>query len=104
MWRRRPPCWTARPIPVASSWPSRARRRSTNDVAYIATELRGDGDGLLEPGETAEVRIDVSTIADGTLVIGPSEDWTLQIVAPSGGIVRVSRTIPFALHAVNSLH
>ena len=74
-----------------------------NDVAYTATELRGDGDGLLEPGETAEVRIDVSTIADGTLVIGPSEDWTLQIGAPSGGIVQVSRTMPFALHAVNSL-
>jgi flagellin FlaB len=74
-----------------------------NDVAYTATELRGDGDGLLEPGETAEVRIDVSTIADGTLVIGPSEDWTLQIGAPSGGIVQVSRTMPFALQAVNSL-
>jgi len=74
-----------------------------NDIAYTATELRGDGDGLLEPGETAEVRLIVTNIGDGTLLIGPSEDWTLQIAAPSGGLLEVSRTMPFALQPVNSL-
>ena len=74
-----------------------------NDVTYVATELRGDGDGMLEPGETAEVRLSVAGIAGGSLEVGPSEDWTLQISAPSGGILEVSRTMPFALQPVNSL-
>jgi len=74
-----------------------------NDVAYTATELRGDGDGFLEPGETAEVRLSVVDIADGTLEIGPTEDWMLQISAPSGGRLEVSRTMPFALQPVNAL-
>ena len=75
-----------------------------NDVFYTASELRGDGDGFLEPGELAEIRLSVSNIGDGTLAIGPLEDWTLQISAPSGGNLQVSRTMPFALQPVNSLH
>jgi archaellin len=75
-----------------------------NDIAYTATELRGDGDGFLEPGETAEVCLSVADIADGRLEIGPAEDWTLQISAPSGGRLEVSRTMPFALQPVNALH
>jgi flagellin FlaB len=75
-----------------------------NDVAYTATELRGDGDGFLEPGETAELRVHLSDISDGTLDIGPMDEWTLQISAPSGGLLEVSRTMPFALQPVNSLH
>lgn len=75
-----------------------------NDVPYTASELRGDGDGLLEAGETVEVRLSVAGIGDGTLAIGPLEDWTLQLSAPTGGILEVSRTMPYALQAVNSLH
>jgi len=74
-----------------------------NDIPYTAVELRGDGDGFLEPGETAEVRIHVADIGDGTLTIGPIEAWTLRINAPSGGDLEVSRTMPFALQPVNSL-
>jgi archaellin len=75
-----------------------------NDVSYAASEIVGDGDGLLEPGEIAEVRLAVADIGDGTLSIGPTEDWTLQISSPAGGNLSVSRTMPFALQPVNSLH
>jgi hypothetical protein len=63
----------------------------------------GDGDGLLEPGETMSLRVSVSAIGDGSVVIGASDAWTLQISAPFGGVVDVSRTMPFALDRVNAL-
>jgi len=75
-----------------------------NDVPYTASEIVGDGDGLLEEGETAEVRLNVADIGDGTLAIGPMENWTLQLSAPAGGLLTVSRTMPYALQPVNSLH
>ena len=74
-----------------------------NDIPYSATELRGDGDGLLEPGETAEVRLNIFDVGGGTLTVGPLEEWTLRIAAPSGGDLEVSRTMPLALEPVNSL-
>jgi len=75
-----------------------------SDVPYTAAEIVGDHDGLLEAGETAELRLDIAAIGDGSLAIGPNEDWTLELRAPVGGVVDVSRTMPFALQKVNSLH
>jgi archaellin len=74
-----------------------------NDVTYTAQEIVGDGDGILETGETAEVRLSVSDVGDGRLLVGPSDDWTVQLSAPAGGNLTVSRTMPFALQPVNSL-
>jgi archaellin len=74
-----------------------------NDVPYTAVELCGDGDCLLEAGETAQLTVPIASIGDGTLHLGPMQSWTLQVSAPSGGIVEVTRTMPFALDAVNSL-
>jgi archaellin len=73
------------------------------DVPYTATEVLGDGDGFLEPGETVSIRVPVSAIGDGSVVIGASSSLTLQISAPFGGVVEVSRTMPFALDRVNAL-
>lgn len=74
-----------------------------NDVPYIADEIIGDGDGHLETNETAELRLSVADIGDGTLAVGPAEEWTLLISAPTGGTIEVSRTTPFALQPVNTL-
>ena len=73
------------------------------DVPYTAREIAGDADGLLEAGETVVLRVAVSGIAGGTVAIGPSDAWTLEISAPFGGIVEVSCTMPFALDRVNAL-
>ena len=77
--------------------------RFDNDVPFTAVELRGDGDGLLEPGELAEFRLNVADIDDGSVFIGPSDSWTLRISAPAGGVIEVSRTMPLTLETVNSL-
>jgi archaellin len=74
------------------------------DVPYTATEIVGDHDGLLEAGETAVIRVATAAIADGALLIGPLDAWTLEVSAPFGGLVEVSRTMPFALDRVNDLH
>ena len=74
-----------------------------NDIPYTATELRGNGDGFLQEGETAQVTVLVADIAGGAVQIGPMQSWTLHISAPSGGELEVTRTMPFALNAVNSL-
>ncbi len=66
-------------------------------------ELRGDGDGALEPGETAEIRISILDSGGGPSASAQCKG-TLQISAPSGGDIEVSRTMPFVLQSVNSLH
>ena len=73
------------------------------DLPFLATEILGDHDGFLEAGETAELRIRVSDVGDGSLTLGPLDAWTLQLSAPYGGIVSVSRTLPLALDRVNAL-
>jgi archaellin len=73
------------------------------DVPYTAVEIVGDHDGLLEAGETAELRVAVSGIADGAVQVRASDAWTLQLTAPFGGVIEVSRTMPFALDRVNAL-
>jgi Archaebacterial flagellin len=75
-----------------------------NDVPYTASEIVGDGDGFLEAGETAELHIDVTQIDGGLLSIGALDDWTLQLSSPAGRLLEVSRTMPYTLDPVNSLH
>jgi archaellin len=75
-----------------------------SDLPYVATEVIGDHDGYLEAGETAELRIRMSDVGDGSVTLGPLAAWTLQLSAPYGGIVSVSRTMPLALDRVNALH
>ena len=75
-----------------------------NDVPYTAAEIVGNGDGLLQAGEIAEVRVAIDGINDGSLVLGPTSQWALELQAPVGGVLEIRRTLPFALQRVNSLH
>jgi hypothetical protein len=73
------------------------------DLPYSATEISGDHDGVLEAGETAQVRLLVAEIGDGSVQLGPLDAWTLHLSAPYGGLVSVSGTLPLALDHVNAL-
>ena len=64
-----------------------------NDLAYTTTEIVGDSDSLLEPGELAEVTIDLAT-ACATCVVTANETFTLEVKPPSGSYLVVQRTSP----------
>ncbi len=60
------------------------------------------GDDLLEPGELAEITVDLSsTGADVTL--GANTAFTLEVKPPTGGILGIHRTTPAAISAVMEL-
>ncbi len=64
-----------------------------NDLAYATTEVVGDGDKLLEPGELAEIAINLGT-ACATCVVTANETFTLEVKPPSGSYLVVQRTTP----------
>jgi hypothetical protein len=74
-------------------------------VPYIAREVVGDGDGLLQPGEVAQITIRADDLPRslGQLVLGPNERWTLELLSPLGGTIEVSRTLPGILQPVMRL-
>ncbi len=76
------------------------------DVPYTVKFLGGNGDTSLDPGELAVVTIDVSALpaTDGTTPLTGGQRWTLQLIAPIGGTVEISRTLPPILQPVMSLH
>jgi flagellin FlaB len=67
-----------------------------NDLEYTTTEVVGDGDELLEPGELAEVTIALTT-ACPTCLVGANEKFTLEVKPPSGSYLVVERTMPASL-------
>jgi flagellin FlaB len=67
-----------------------------NDLAYTTTEVVGDGDELLEPGELAEVTIDLAT-ACATCVVTSNESFTLEVKPPSGSYLVIARTTPASM-------
>lgn len=71
-------------------------------VPYTVTFLQGDGDALLESGELASVAVDLSALPD--IDLRANGRFTFEITAPIGGTVEISRTLPFALQPVMSLH
>ena len=71
-------------------------------VPYTATFISGDGDAILERGELAALTLDLSALPDSGL--GANERFTLELNAPVGGSVEISRTLPFVLQPVMSLH
>ncbi len=64
-----------------------------NDLAYATTEVVGDGDKLLEPGELAEVTIALDT-ACATCVVTANETFWLEVKPPSGSYLVIQRTTP----------
>ena len=67
-----------------------------NDLNYTATEIIGDGDLLLEPGELAEVTIDLATEC-ATCDVLANETFTLEVKPPSGSYLVVQRTTPASM-------
>ncbi len=65
------------------------------DLAFTTTEITGNGDKLLEPGELFEITItDLSAQTGGPIVIGTNQKFTLEIQPPSGSYMVIQRTTP----------
>jgi hypothetical protein len=77
-----------------------------SDVPYTAKFLGGNGDAYLDPGELVSVTVDVGVLQrlDGTMPPAAGERWTLQLIAPIGGTVEISRTLPPVLQPLMDLH
>jgi flagellin FlaB len=69
-----------------------------NSLSYTTTEIVGDGDELLEPGELAEVTIDLATEC-ATCVVTSNETFTLELKPPTGSYLVVQRTAPASMSA-----
>ena len=67
------------------------------DVAWIG---KNDGDSLLEEGELAEITVDVSGLTDA---LEASTEFKLELKAPTGAVVNVTRTTPPLIEAVMEL-
>ncbi len=80
-----------------------------NDVTYTVTNIVGDGDTLLEPGELLLVKIvRLTGIADETSsnppTLVPNERFTFEIQTPVGATLDVTRQLPSEVAAVMQLH
>ncbi len=67
-----------------------------NDLEYTTTEIVGDNDELLEPGELSEVSIDLAT-ACATCDITENETFVLEVKPPSGSYLVIQRTTPASM-------
>jgi flagellin FlaB len=75
---------------------------AVNDVAYTTTNIVGDGDLLLEPGELLLVTIQASAITGATLA--PNSRFTFEIQTPVGAVLDLTRSMPAQIDAVMQLH
>jgi flagellin FlaB len=73
-----------------------------DDVTYTATEIVGDGDLLLEPGELFTMSVDVTDLTGATLT--PNTRFTFEIQTPVGAVLDLTRSLPAQLDAVMQLH
>ena len=72
------------------------------NITWVATwPVAGDGDTLLEPGELAEIAIDVSAL---TATLGANQPFALEVKPPLGGTMIIARTMPAGLDTVVDLH
>jgi len=74
-----------------------------NDMKYTATQIVGDDDKLLEPGELFTITLDATDnteLAD----IAANDRWTLEVQTPVGAVLDVTRSMPSQLDAVMQLH
>jgi flagellin FlaB len=76
-----------------------------DDVVFIATDIVGDNDTLLEPGELKVISIDVSGgDIDGSPSIDANDRWTIEVQTPVGAVVDITRSMPAELDLVMQLH
>jgi hypothetical protein len=72
------------------------------DVPYTFEPLSGNGDTVLDPSEMALLTIDVSGIPGASLKA--NDRFTIELAAPVGGTLVVSRRVPIGLSSVTSLY
>ena len=75
-----------------------------NDVNYTVTNIVGDSDTLLEPGELKLITINVATDVDGPPTLIENERFTIEVQTPVGATLDITRQIPSAIEAVMQLH
>ena len=75
-----------------------------NDVNYTVTNIVGDSDSLLEPGELKLITINVSADVDGPPTLIENERFTIEVQTPVGATLDITRQIPSAIEAVMQLH
>ena len=75
-----------------------------NDVTYTVTNIVGDSDSLLEPGELKLITIVRATDIDGPPNLIANERFTFEIQTPVGATLDITRQIPSAIEAVMQLH
>ena len=75
-----------------------------NDVTYTISNIVGDGDTLLEPGELKVILIDVATGVTPAPSLQPNEKFTVEIQTPVGATMDVTRQLPSELRTVMQLH
>ncbi len=98
------------PVSLATSGDNRtilAYRDETtidNDVDYSTTVIVGDADELLEAGELFLVTVDTSTGIDGSTSLSPNNRFTVEVQAPLGGVLDITRQLPAELSTVMQLH
>jgi len=68
---------------------------TANNVTYTSSDLVGNGDTLLQPGELFEITIDTTALAGVTLA--ENSTFTLEIKPPSGSYMVLQRTIPASI-------
>jgi len=73
-----------------------------DDVPYTATEIVGDGDTLLEPGELFTISVDIADLTGATL--NPNDRFTFEIQTPVGAVIDLTRSLPADLDTVMQLH
>ncbi len=67
------------------------------DLAFTTTEITGNGDKLLEPGELFEITITNLAAQTTPIVIGTNQKFTLEVQPPSGSYMVIQRTTPASL-------
>ena len=75
-----------------------------NDMTYVATEIVGDGDLLLEPGELFTLSVSAADNASTIGTLSINERWTLELQTPVGAVIDLTRTMPAQFDAVMLLH
>ena len=75
-----------------------------NDLVYTATEIVGDGDLLLEPGELFTITVAEADNADTIGALAVNDRFTFEVQTPVGAVVDITRSMPAQFDAVMQLH
>jgi flagellin FlaB len=75
-----------------------------NDVTYTVSNIVGDGDTLLEPGELMLITINRATGISPVPAMDANTRFTLEVQTPVGAVIDLTRQLPTELADVMQLH